>query len=358
MARDQPHSDRDQPRFANWEQPRSGGRPSRAHAVRPARREQPPSRPIAAAGWAVVPTRTAWPDRRIGEVAARRRTLITHEELRKLGVSTSSIGRALDRGRLHRRHRGVYSLVDDRALPPLAREQAAVLACGADAYLSHHSAAAVWGIRPTRVGPIDVTVVGRQLHQRNGIRTHSVKSLERPDIRTFQGIPITSPARTLADIAHDLSDRELERAFDEAIAQGLFSMSALRATVAACSGRPGAARLRALAQADRNRTVTRSEAEELFLALIRRAGLPEPEVNVRIGRWEADFFWRHERLVVEIDGHAYHSARTARERDHRKDAELQAVNCFVLRISARRLRNEPEVVLVEIASALARRRAA
>jgi very-short-patch-repair endonuclease len=118
-------------------------------------------------------------------------------------------------------------------------------------------------------------------------------------------------------------------------------------------------RLRTLVDADRNRTMTRSEAEELFLALIRRAGLPEPELNVRIGRWEVDyFFWRHERLAVEIDGHAYHSARTARERDHRKDAELQAAHCLVLRISARRLRREPEVVLVEVATALARRRAA
>ena len=244
-------------------------------------------------------------------------------------------------------------MVEPRALPPLARELAAVMACDPGAYVSHHSAAAVWGIRPPHAGPVDVAVDRRELHQRDGIRIHNVNTLHRLDIRTFDGIPITSPARTLLDIAPDLSDRELERAHDEGIALSVLTTGAVRGVVAQGAGRPGVARLRGLAYADRETTWTRSEAEERFIALIRKAGLHAPSVNARIGRWEVDFLWRADRVVVEIDGHAYHSARTARERDHRKDAELQHAGYLVIRISARQLRQAPEEVLVQVVRALA-----
>lgn len=104
--------------------------------------------------------------------------------------------------------------------------------------------------------------------------------------------------------------------------------------------------------------MTRSEGEEAFLALIRRAGLPRPEVNARLGRWTVDFLWRDERVVVELDGHAYHSSRAARERDRRKDADLQQAGLLVIRISGRRLKHSPEEVLAQIVYALARRHVA
>ncbi len=304
------------------------------------------------------PPRRPWPDREIAAIAGGRRTLVTHAELQALGVSGSAISRAVARGRLHRRHRGVYSLVPAAALPPLAEEQAAVLAVGDGAYLSGHRAAAAWGYRRATDRDIEVTVAGRDAGRtRAGIKVHLVRSLDSRDIRKLKGIPITSPARTLLDIAPDLSDRELERAFDEAVAMGLMTRAAVRATLRANPRRPGCARLRALADEGRGATMTRSEAEERFLGLIRRAGLPAPLVNVKLGRWEADFLWRAERVVVEIDGHAYHAARTARERDHRKDAELQSSGYFVIRISARHLKHHPEEVLTRVATALARRRA-
>jgi very-short-patch-repair endonuclease len=300
-----------------------------------------------------------WPHRRVSAIAAQQRTLVRHDQLVALGVGKSAIGRALSDGRLYWVHRGVYSVVEPKAWPPLTREHAAVLVCGERSYLSHRSAAAVWGIRPQATGRTDVTLVGRDAGRtRAGIRIHRVKTLNPLDTRKFGGIPITSPARTLLDVAPHLNDRELEKAFDEAIATELVTIAAVRSMLLANPRRPGWRRVYELAHADRKPTMTRSEGEEAMLKLIRRAGLPDPEVNARLGRWTVDFLWRAERLVVEVDGHPYHSSRAARERDHRKDAELQQAGFVVIRITGRRLKYAAEEVLAQVAAALALRGAA
>src|SRR5207248_9720362 len=122
-----------------------------------------------------------------------------------LGLGRGAIGHALAAGRLYPRHRGVYSLVPQDALPPLAAEQAAVLACGENAYLSHHSAAAVWRVRPTPAGAVAVTVVARDAGRRRaGIHVHRSRHIDPRDIRIHERIPITAPARTLLDIAPEL----------------------------------------------------------------------------------------------------------------------------------------------------------
>lgn len=320
---------------------------------------QRPKRADRSSGWGLSSGRSGrragWPDREIAAIAGAQRGLVTHAQLVALGLSRHTISGALARGRLHSRHRGVYSLVERRALPPLAVEQAALLACGEAAFLSHHTAAAVWGLRPTAAGDLDVTIVGRDAGRtRRGIRVHRVQRLDRRDARTYQGIPIISPALVLHDIAPDLDDRELERAFDEALVKRLTTRSAVRAMLAAYPRRPGCRRLMALAREGRKTTATRSGGEESLLALLRRAGLPAPEVNVAFGRWEIDFLWRGQRLAVELDGYDYHSSRPALERNHRKDADLQAAGLLVLRFSGHELTNRPEALLVRVVRALAR----
>jgi very-short-patch-repair endonuclease len=304
-----------------------------------------------------VKRRRGWTENNIVAVAARQRALITRQQLTALGVGRDAVRRALERGRIHQLHRGVYATVPPSALPALASEHAAVLACAPRAYLSHHSAAAVWGFRPPAHESIDVTVVGRRPPDRRQIQIHRVAGIDPRDTRTYRGIPITSPARTLIDIACDVSDREFERAFDEAIAGRLMTLGAARAALLSNSQRPGASRMRALVSLDRTKTMTRSEAEEIFLALVRQAKLPDPEVNARVGRYEVDFCWRRERLIVEIDGHAFHSSRAALERDHGRDLELQQLGFIVIRISWRQLRHEPLQVVAWIAAALAKRAA-
>src|ERR1700748_2484059 len=125
-------------------------------------------RPRAAGGaieWGVG-GEEGWPDRRIGQIASRQKSLITREQLMALGVGRDVIDRALARGRLHSRHRSIYSMVPFPVLPPLAIELAAVLACGESALLSHHSAAGIWGLRPAFNGDVHVTVIGKETGRR------------------------------------------------------------------------------------------------------------------------------------------------------------------------------------------------
>jgi very-short-patch-repair endonuclease len=298
-----------------------------------------------------------WPEREIGQIAARQRALVTRAQLSELGLGRNAIEYALARGRLHRRHHAVYSLVPFPALPPLAVELSAVLACGETALLSHHSAAATWGFRPSFNGLIDITAIGSDAgRDRPGIRAHRVTHLDPRDIRRYQNIPITSPARALLEIAPDLSDRELERALDEALIKRLITHAAINAVANAYPNRRGVARLRALADPGRPTTETRSGGEEALLAMIRRANLPAPEVNAKVGSYTADFLWPTEKVIVELDGYDYHRGRAAFERDHQRDAEHQRMGYLVIRITGRQLAREPEAILVRIATALATRR--
>jgi very-short-patch-repair endonuclease len=300
-----------------------------------------------------------WPDRAIAGIGATQRALITRVQLAGLGLGPSAIEHALRRGRLHRIHQGLYSMVSFPALPDLAIELAAVLACGDAALLSHDSAAAVWGLRPSFNGDVHVTVIGKETGRRRpGIRVHRIDALDPRDIRRYQNIPITSPARALLEITPALSDRELERALDEALIHRLISHAAIAAVTNAYPHRRGVARLRALADPGRATTNTRSDGEEVLLAAIRRAGLPVPEVNAKVGNYTADFVWRAQRVIVELDGYDYHRGRAAFERDHQRDAEHQQAGFLVIRVTGRQLNRNLEAILVRIATALARRAAA
>lgn len=298
--------------------------------------------------------RRRWPYLEVAAIADCQHALVTRSQLLALGVRRGSVDHAIAVGRLHLKYSGVYALVGPAALPPLAVEHAAVLACLENAHLSHRSAAAVWGFTAPWTGLVDVTVVGRRSgRQRRGMRIHRIPHLEPSDRRRYEGIRITSPARTLLDLASEFSDRELERAFDEAIATRVATRAAIHQVLRAYPHCHGAARLRELVAPDRSPTVTRSQAEELFLEIIRKAGLPDPEVNASVGRYEVDFCWRAQRIIVEVDGYAFHSSRAALERDHRRDAELQQLGFVVIRIGWRELTAEREKVLVRVAAALA-----
>lgn len=298
-------------------------------------------------------SRSAWPDREIGEIGSRQLGLITRIQLLALGVSQAMINYSIARGRLRPIHRGVYA-IGHLALPPLAAELAAVLAVGVNAVLSHRSALTVWGFTPRGEGDIDVTLIRRDAGRRRpGIRVHQTAALDACDITEHHRIPITSPARTLLDATPGLSQRELEQLFDDGLKRRLFTRHAVATMLHRNPRRPGGHRLAALAESERGvPTLTRSEAEERFLALVRRGGLPAPAVNVRLGRFTVDFLWRAERLVVEVDGYGFHSTRRSFEADHARDLELGAVGFTVMRITWRQLVEQPELVLARLAQRL------
>jgi len=284
---------------------------------------------------------------------------MTHRQLRDLGVSTSSIGRAIEAGFLQVVYRGVYSLLSLSALPVLAREQAAILACAPDTYLSHETAAKLWGLWTPPVDVVHITVVGRNgACSRPSLIVHRAATLDRRDHRTHRGLPITSPARTLFDLAVSTNFRQLEHMFDEAIKTGIMRRSQVTHVLHRCPKRRGAKRMRSLNDETRPQAWTRSKTERRLRTLIRKAGLPTPHSNTTYDGIELDLYWPEHRLDVEIDGYAFHSSQTALERDHRRDRRLAALGIIVLRFSARQVWEEPVLVIAEIAAALALRRAA
>jgi predicted transcriptional regulator of viral defense system len=155
----------------------------------------------------------------LARIAARQHGLLTRAQILRVGVGAQAIDYRVKRGRLHRIHNGVYAL--GHVPPsPLMRPMAAVLACGDGAVLSHRSAAVLWALLPARQGPIQITAA--VAHHRRGVECHRTR-LDR-SLRTIHwGIPVTSPARTVVDLAAGVSDRELSRAFGEAMCRRLFS---------------------------------------------------------------------------------------------------------------------------------------
>jgi very-short-patch-repair endonuclease len=234
-------------------------------------------------------------------------------------------------------HRGVYA-VGHAALPPLGPYAAALLAVGDGAVLSHASAAVVWRILPPEEGAaIHVSVTEGHPRDRKGIRVHRPSLLTRQEIRTREELSLTSPQRTLRDLATGgLSATTLERATSEAFAQRLIHEV------------PDHPRLR---KGDPSRT--RSEAERRLLRIIRQAGLPAPEVNARVAGFEVDLLWRTQRLIAEIDGWQFHGHRLAFERDRDKQQALAAAGFRVTRITWRQL-DRPMKVAANLAQALAR----
>ena len=250
-----------------------------------------------------------------------------------------------------RRHIGVYQL---GVFPgPWGREWAALLVCGPDAVLSHWTAARAYGLTELGLAVIDVSIEGRLAGRREGIRPHRALSLPPTDVVIKHGLRVTTPCRTLIDLAAAAPQDVLERLVEEALVQRLASPGELLAVVARSSGRPGVKGLRELVSLLDAPLFTRSEAEKRLRALIRSAGLPQPLMNVRRAGWEVDAVWDAQRLVVEVDGRKFHDIAPRFERDRRKDADLMLAGYRVLRITWRRLTREPDQVVATIAAALA-----
>ncbi len=238
--------------------------------------------------------------------------------------------------------------------PPHAREMAAVLACGPRAVLSHVAAAHLWQLlpHPAPPGPVDVTVAGRNPGQHPGIRVRRTGSLRRSEVTAKHGIRVTTPARTLLDLASQVDALELEHAIAEAFALRLTNRTTLVSTLDRHRGRPGVPVLRGQLEADHPPARTRSHPERHLLMLIRDEGLPHPEANARFGRWQVDLLWREQRVAVEIDGYAAHSSPWAFRRDYAKTADLENGGLRVIRVTWPQNRDQPQATLARITRAL------
>ena len=199
-------------------------------------------------------------------------------------------------------------------------------------------------------GPTHVVVPGGQ-RGRRGIVFHRARELS--GIRaTHDGIPVTTPSRTLLDLAGVLSPRRLERAVETADRHDLLDVAELARLIESSRGRKGTGRLTSVLARLRPVPQTRSELERRFLRLCDDAGLPRPAVNVPVTGFEVDFLWPGARLVVEVDGFEWHRDRAAFERDRRRDARLQLAGYRVVRVTYRRLVEEPGSVISDLLALL------
>lgn len=224
--------------------------------------------------------------------------------------------------------------------------------------LSHTSALRAWkliGAGPLR--PFHVTLLGGQVRRRPGIVFHHARTLGDTERTMLDGVPITSPVRSLVDGAGMLGSRELAKAIASAERLSLVAPAELAELAERYRGRRGMTLLRTLVGADSDRAFTRSEAEERCLALIRRAGLPSPHTNVPVGPYELDFFWPDANVAVEVDGWAFHGMRSRFENDRRKDNWLRGRGIEVVRLTWRQITREPVASAVQVGQALALARA-
>ena len=285
--------------------------------------------------------------RELGSLALAQHGAIAYWQLTDLGFTRHEIDGMVLAGWLHRVHRGVYA-VGRRSLSVKGRWAAAVLACGPDALLSHRCAGALRRLIRTAPAMLEVTVTTKRAIP--GIRTRLSQSLEPQDRDVVDGIPCTSVALTLLNLAATTSRRELERALDEAEVQRLVTHQEIAELLDRSRGRRGVAALRAaMTEHDIGTTLTRSHLEELALAVISDADLPRPVVNADVtgasGRtYEVDFHWPDHRLILETDGHRFHGTLRAIERDRAKEADLTAAGQHVLRSTWRQAVREPEQI--------------
>ena len=294
-------------------------------------------------------------DARVAAIAALQRGRVTRRQLLAGGLSSGQVRGLVAGDRLFRVHAGVYA-VGHPGPVPLGAETAALLAAPAGALLSHRSAAALWGLRGVaRVeGCVDVLVTPSVQMRRHGICVHRSRyaALTEPCLR--DGLPVTSPAHVLLDLATELGERELARAHDEALVQGLLAPRDCERALALLDGHPGAARLRALV-VDADAGVTESEAERLLASLLAQTDLPHPQRNRWVAGYRLDCLWPEAGFAVEIDGYRFHSGRRRFERDRVRDARLAAAGIEVMRVTWRQLTLEPLAVIARIAAAITRR---
>jgi hypothetical protein len=255
--------------------------------------------------------------RELAELARRQHGVVSFGQLQELGFSKGGIARAEGARRLLRVRRGVYA-VGHAALSDHGRATAALLVFPGAAVLSHGSAAWLWGLLPTAPREAEVTVAARG-NKRRGLQVHRVWSLLDEERTTYEGLPVTSMARTLVDLAGISSPRGLSRVVDRARRRGKLDIAAIDRALVRRPHNFGSERLQEVLRLYRQPVFDRARSELLFLD----AGLPPPRINTWEEGCEIDAYWETERFAVEVDGWETHGSREAFEKDRLRQEDLK-----------------------------------
>jgi hypothetical protein len=297
-------------------------------------------------------------EERIAALAQVQHGTVARRQLIALGFSHSQIDRRIAQGRLHPMYRGVYA-VGHRVLGAKGRWMAAVLAAGEGGLVSHRAGARLWELSGVGASIIEVTAPRRV--SRPGLRTY-VSDVPADERAVRDGIPVTTVARTLLDLAAVLEPVRLEQVVSQAEARLLGDSPGLLALIDRYPGRRGLANLRSVLKRGRlGLDIAHSDLEIRFLAFVDQCGLPRPEVNVWLeldrDRIEVDCLWRAQRLIVEVDSRAHHLDVRSFESDRARDRRLLAAGFVSIRVTSRALELEPRALEGDLRSALSRRNA-
>lgn len=288
-------------------------------------------------------------DRLIAELAEEQHGVVARRQLMAHGIRPGAIDSRRKRGQLHRLYRGVYAVGHPR-LTRHGRWLAAVLACGPEAVLSRRSAGQLWGFLPPAGHAPEVT---RRTEARIGGWVVTHRGTPAPDeVGVEMGIPVTSPFRTVLDLAEVLPRRQLERALNEIEVRRITDRLSLYELIERYPRRRGVRTLRGLLESKEPGGITRNDLEEAFVALLDEHRLPRPRLNATLalrGRFfEPDCMWERQRLLVELDGRATHGTERAFERDRQRDRTLLVEGWRSARVTWRQLRDEPRVVAADL----------
>jgi very-short-patch-repair endonuclease len=298
-------------------------------------------------------------DDRIRAISDEQRARVARAQLLEAGIGGCAIKRRVRNGRLELLHRGVYGLPHTAELP-LGAEAAALLACGTGAVLSHHSAATLWRLRAGVARPVHVTIPGhRGCPSPTGVVVHRCETIGPADARRCEGLPATSPARTLLDVSATVTDREVELMLDEGLfVRRIVTVAHLNDVLARAGKHAGRGRLARVARGHTRSSKTDSPPEERMLTLLRAADLPEPDLQVYVLGYRIDFLWPELGLALEVDAYGTHGSRRRFESDRRRDARLLTEKGItVLRVTEASIEQRPFEVIGLVARSIGQREA-
>jgi very-short-patch-repair endonuclease len=281
----------------------------------------------------------------LAELAGRQHGMVAWRQLRALGLGKASIAHRVRAGRLHRLQPSVYA-VGHRVVTRQGWWMAAVLSSGPGAVLSHHSAAALWGLRGYSERAVEVTVGRKSTSSKRFRRHHAL--LPTDETATEQGIPVTTVPRTILDLAASEPAETIESLLREAEFRRLWDRLSLRDLVERYPGIRGAGKVRTALERLQSEPGgrRRSPLEERFAPFLRLHRLPQPRFNEWIAledgrRFQVDCRWPGTRLIVELDGWEAHGTRSAFRGDRARDRRLRAAGYSVTRLTWSQLDDEP-----------------
>jgi hypothetical protein len=270
----------------------------------------------------------------MARIAARQFGVISLEQLERIGFGYEEVRRRCERGWLIQLHRGVYA-VGHRNIGQAGHLLAALLACGLRSFLSHRTAAGVWGLRALNVREIELTVPRGKCMSRPGLRLHRTRtSPAKGEVSRRAELRLSSPLRVLVELAARESEAELERMIHEGVRRQVLVVGELPEAIERHHHRPGIAKLRAAAARYLPRPDAKSGLERSVDDWFRtRPEIPAPQRNVKVEGFELDYYWPDRKAAVELDGRPYHTTVADIERDHLKSGRMAIAGIRLLRIS-------------------------